>query len=37
MVQRQTVAARQRFSELVEAANGQGPQLVMRMTPSRRK
>ena len=30
MAQWQTAEARQRFSELVEAAKGQGPQLVMR-------
>jgi len=30
MVQWQTAEARQRFSELVEAAKGQGAQLVMR-------
>jgi prevent-host-death family protein len=30
MTQWQTAEARQRFSELVEAAKGQGPQLVMR-------
>jgi len=30
MAQWQTAAAKQRFSELVEAAKGQGPQLVMR-------
>jgi prevent-host-death family protein len=30
MTQWQTAEARQRFSELVEVANGQGPQLVTR-------
>ncbi len=30
MAQWQTAEAKQRFSELVEAASGQGPQVVMR-------
>ena len=30
MAQRQTADARQRFSDLVEAAKGQGPQVLMR-------